>query len=73
MSKKNQSKRKTKLEKRNITVDEVLIQAAIVMVTTVSDAKREGATVKFQTEVDGVSYDVDIAIKIAEKPLMQKV
>jgi len=65
-------KKKIQLSKKNITVDEVLIQAAIIMVTTVSDSKREGATVRFETEVDGQSYDVDVIIKQSEKPLMKK-
>ena len=67
------SKKSTKIQKRDITVDEVLIQSAILMVTTVSDTKRKGATVKFETEVNGEVYNVDVSIKRVEKPYMKKV
>lgn len=76
-SKKNgtKKKQKTKLGRRDLTVDEVLIQAAIIMVNTVADTKKEGATVKFETESNGEKYHVDIVIKriVEEKPKMKAV
>ena len=59
--------KKLKLAKRDLTIDEVLIQASIIMVNTVADTKREGATVKFETEVNGDYYNVDVVIKKISK------
>ena len=73
--KKSVSKPKFKIEKRDLTVDEVMIQSALIMVNTISDTKREGATVKFETESNGDNYHVDIVIKRVSsvKPVMKMI
>jgi hypothetical protein len=70
-------KKKFKIEKRDLTVDEVMIQSALIMVNTISDTKREGATVKFETESGGDIYHVDIVISkvaaVVKETTMEKV
>ncbi|MEK0371178.1 MAG: hypothetical protein QQN55_08510 [Nitrosopumilus sp.] len=56
-------KRSFKLEKRDLTVDEVLIQSSLIMIRTIADTKRDGAKIKFQTEVNGENYNIDVVIK----------
>ena len=56
-------KRSFKLEKRDLTVDEVLIHSSLIMIRTIADTKRDGAKIKFQTEVKGENYNIDVVIK----------
>lgn len=54
-----------KIEKKDVNLDEVLIQASMVMVQSVDDAKAEGADMKYSIELPNSMYNVDIKISKA--------
>ena len=69
----NNKKKSIKLEKRDLTVDEVLIQSSLIMIRTVADTKRGGAKVKFETEVNGDNYNIDVIIKKRKEKLYLRI
>ena len=51
-----------KIEKKDVNLDEVLIQASMVMVQSVDDADANGTDMKYSIELPNGIYNVDIKI-----------